>query len=40
MLNLTPKHKLWKVLKKIKKQKGSRQGESPTKKQWHTRREA
>jgi len=39
-LNLTPKRKLWKVLKEVKKEKGSRQGESRTEKQWHTRCEA
>jgi len=40
LLNLSPKHKRWKVLKKLKKEKGSRQGENPTERQWHTRREA
>jgi len=36
-LNLTPKGKVWKVLKKENR---GRQGESRTEKQWHTRLEA
>jgi len=39
-LNLTPREKVWKVMKKVKIEKGSQEGESQTKKQWHTRLEA